>query len=89
MPLKQTTPAPAPPLDTLILGECIEVMAGLPDESVDLVFADPPYNLQLEGDLHANNDFRITYTSLLEDWLGLEAAPIVNGKFESFDLFKN
>ena len=44
---------------------------------------------QLEGDLHANNDFRITYTSLLEDWLGLEAAPIVNGKFESFDLFKN
>jgi uncharacterized protein (DUF1501 family) len=44
---------------------------------------------QLEGDLHANNDFRITYTSLLEDWLGLEAAPIVNGQFESFDLFKN
>ncbi len=44
---------------------------------------------QLEGDLHANNDFRITYTSLLEDWLDLEAAPIVNGKFESFDLFKN
>ena len=44
---------------------------------------------QLEGDMHANNDFRITYTSLLEDWLGIEAAPIVNGKFESFDLFKN
>ena len=44
---------------------------------------------QLEGDLHFNNDFRITYTSILEDWFGMEAAPIVNGKFESFDMFKN
>ena len=43
---------------------------------------------QLEGDLHFNNDFRVTYTSILEDWLEIEAAPIVNGKFESFDLFK-
>ena len=44
---------------------------------------------QLEGDLYSNNDFRITYTSILENWLGLEAEPIVNGSFESFDLFKN
>ena len=59
MPLKQTTRTPSPPLDTLILGECIEVMAGLPDESVDLIFADPPYNLQLEGDLHRPNNTRV------------------------------
>ncbi len=39
---------------------------------------------QLEGDLHFNNDFRCTYTTLLEQWLALEAAPIVNGQFESF-----
>ncbi len=39
---------------------------------------------QLEGDLHFNNDFRCTYASLLEQWLGLEAAPIVNGQFEQF-----
>ncbi len=44
---------------------------------------------QLEGDLHFNNDFRITYTSIIEDWFGLEAAPIVNGRFEKFDFFKN
>ena len=44
---------------------------------------------QLDGDLHFNNDFRQTYTSILEQWMGLEAAPIVNGQFESFDLFKN
>lgn len=44
---------------------------------------------QLEGDLHFNNDFRSTYSTLLEDWLDLEAPPIVNGKFEAFDFIKN
>ena len=41
---------------------------------------------QLEGDLLFNNDFRQTYTTLLEHWLGLDAAPIVNGRFEPFNL---
>ena len=41
----------------------------------------------LEGDLHYNNDFRITYTSILEQWLKLDAAPIVNGRYEAHDLF--
>jgi modification methylase len=36
----------------LITGDCIEEMAKLAAGSVDLVFADPPYNLQLGGDLH-------------------------------------
>ena len=40
---------------------------------------------QLEGDLHFNNDFRSTYATILERWLGLEAVPIVNGHFEQFD----
>ncbi len=39
------------PLDEIIVGDCIEALAALPAESVDLVFADPPYNLQLEGAL--------------------------------------
>ena len=43
---------------------------------------------QLEGDLHFNNDFRMTYTSILEQWFDLDAAEIVNGRFEKFDLFK-
>ena len=38
-------------LDTVIEGDCIEAMRGLPDRSVDLIFADPPYNLQLGGNL--------------------------------------
>ena len=44
---------------------------------------------QLEGDLHYNNDFRSTYSTLLEDWMGLEASPIVNGQFEHLGLFGN
>ena len=44
---------------------------------------------QLNGDLQFNNDFRSTYSTMLERVLGLEAAPIVNGNFEQFDLIKN
>ena len=39
----------------------------------------------LEGDLHYNNDFRSTYATLLERWMGLEAKPIVGGSFEQLD----
>ncbi len=47
-------PAPAPrllPLNQIIPGDCIEALLSLPEASVDLVFADPPYNLQLENTL--------------------------------------
>jgi uncharacterized protein (DUF1501 family) len=44
---------------------------------------------QIEGDLAYNNDFRMTYSSILEQWLEIEAAPIVNGRFEQFDLIKS
>ncbi len=39
------------PLDQILEGDCIELLAGLPENSVDLVFADPPYNLQLQNEL--------------------------------------
>ena len=40
------------PLGQIIPGDCIAAMRSLPDASVDMVFADPPYNLQLGGDLN-------------------------------------
>ncbi|MGA0532290.1 site-specific DNA-methyltransferase [Hansschlegelia sp. KR7-227] len=43
--------APALPLDTILIGDCVAELEKLPAASVDLVFADPPYNLQLQGDL--------------------------------------
>ena len=39
------------PRDAILIGDCVAEMDRLPAESVDLVFADPPYNLQLEGAL--------------------------------------
>ena len=40
---------------------------------------------QKDGDLKANNDFRQTYSTILERWLGLDAPSIVNGQFEQFE----
>ncbi|SFC65174.1 site-specific DNA-methyltransferase [Tropicimonas isoalkanivorans] len=40
------------PLNTILAGDCVEEMRKLPEGSVDLIFADPPYNLQLKGTLH-------------------------------------
>ena len=40
------------PVGRILPGDCIEAMRSLPTNSVDLVFADPPYNLQLGGDLN-------------------------------------
>jgi uncharacterized protein (DUF1501 family) len=37
------------------------------------------------GNLQYNNDFRSTYTTILEKWMGLDAKPIVNGSFETFN----
>jgi modification methylase len=43
----------------VLIGDCIAEMAKLPAESVDLIFADPPYNLQLQGDLKRPDDSRV------------------------------
>ena len=45
--------------DRIVHGDCIDVMASLPAGSVDLVFADPPYNLQLGGELYRPNNSRV------------------------------
>src|SRR5499426_1740378 len=43
----------------ILVGDCIAGMQSLPAASVDLVFADPPYNLQLQGDLKRPDDSRV------------------------------
>jgi uncharacterized protein (DUF1501 family) len=42
----------------------------------------------LDGDLHFNNDFRGLYATIVEDWLGLDSKPIVNGSFEKLAFVK-
>ncbi len=46
-------------LDSILVGDCVELMDRLPAGSVDCVFADPPYNLQLGGELHRPNHSRV------------------------------
>src|SRR5438874_2221590 len=43
----------------IIVGDCIAELGKLPAESIDLVFADPPYNLQLQRDLRRPDDSRV------------------------------
>ena len=51
----------------LIIGDCIAEMKRLPDACVDLIFADPPYNLQLSGAQLTRPD-ETAVTAVLEDW---------------------
>ena len=43
----------------IVVGDCVAEMANIPAGSVDLVFADPPYNLQLQGDLKRPDDSHV------------------------------
>jgi len=63
---------------SLVIGG--EVKGGLYGEFPSLKEED-----QLEGDLQFNNDFRSTYSTLLERWMDVEADPVVNGRFEQID----
>jgi len=64
--------ATALPLGQILDGDCIEAMRSLPSASVDLVFADPPYNLQLGGDLNRPDGSHVD--AVTNDW----------DKFDSF-----
>ncbi len=58
--------AAALPVNTILNGDCIEAMNALPAASIDLIFADPPYNLQLRGDLHRPDNSRVDAVD--DDW---------------------
>src|SRR5437763_14219686 len=60
---------------TIVVGDCVAEMARLEPASVDLVFADPPYNLQLKGDLKRPDDSKVDAVD--DDW----------DKFSSFSAY--
>src|SRR6201993_3586252 len=66
------------PAETIIQGDCLEELARLPDRSVDLVFADPPYNLQLGGDLLRPDNSKVDAVD--DDWDRFES-------FAAYDAF--
>ena len=65
------------PLEQVMVGDSVEVLNSLPAKSVDLVFADPPYNLQLSQELYRPNMTRVDGVD--EAW----------DQFESFDEYDN
>ena len=65
-------------VDTILMGECLEQLKTLPDRSVDLVFADPPYNLQLGGDLLRPDNSKVDAVD--DEWDQFES-------FEAYDRF--
>ena len=66
------------PLDTILIGDCVAEMAKLPDRSIDLIFADPPYNLQLGGDLFRPEGGRVD--AVTDAWDRFDT-------FEAYDRF--
>lgn len=71
------------PTNSILTGDCVKIMNSLPAKSVDCIFADPPYNLQLQGELHRPNNSKVdavddhwdqfeslkTYDEFTKDWL--------------------
>jgi modification methylase len=64
--------------DTIVKGDCISVMQSIPDNSIDLIFADPPYNMQLGGDLKRPDNSHVD--AVTDHWDQFE-------NLESYDRF--
>ena len=64
-------------LNKIILGDAIEKLKKLPSKSIDLVFADPPYNLQLQKTLYRNNGKK--FEGVEDEW----------DKFKNFEEYDN
>mgnify|MGYP001490168021 FL=1 len=66
------------PLNKIIKGDSIESMRSLPDDSIDVIFADPPYNLQLKNDLSRPDSSKVN--GVTEGWDRFKS-------FEEYDKF--
>src|SRR6478735_7013015 len=66
------------PLNQILQGDCIEHLNALPEKSIDLIFADPPYNLQLQNDLHRPNMSKVDAVN--DEWDQFAS-------FEAYDAF--
>lgn len=72
---KAEVPAPALPLDQILMDDCVAAMKALPAASINMIFADPPYNLQLGGDLLRPDGSQVDAVD--DDW----------DKFDSFAVY--
>ena len=71
-----------PFLNTIQLGDCIEQMAGLPEGSVHLAFADPPFNIGYEYDVYDDSVEHQQYIDWSREWIsGVHRVLKPNGTF--------
>ena len=68
------------PLNQILTGDCIDTLNSLPEKSVDLIFADPPYNLQLQNELHRPNMSKVD--AVTDNWDKFDS-------FQAYDDFTN
>jgi modification methylase len=66
------------PINQVLHGDCVEILRSLPGKSIDLIFADPPYNLQLKGELWRPNMTKVD--AVEDDWDRFSS-------FEAYDQF--
>ena len=78
MTTKTTRGGHSLPLNQILSGDCIAQMNALPEASVDLIFADPPYNLQLKGELHRPDNSKVDAVDDAWDQFG---------SFKAYDTF--
>lgn len=69
---------PSLPVNQILAGDCKTILEVLPERSVDLIFADPPYNLQLQQELRRPNNSRVDAVN--DDWDQFDS-------FEAYDHF--
>lgn len=58
------------PSRTIAQGDCLQLMASWPEESIDLIFADPPYNIGFKYDHYDDNREHDDYVQWTRDWIG-------------------
>lgn len=66
------------PLNRILIGDCVEILATFSEQCIDLIFADPPYNLQLQNELYRPNMSRVDAVD--EPWDHFDS-------FDSYDAF--
>lgn len=66
------------PLNSILQGDCVEILKTVPEKSVDLIFADPPYNLQLKQELWRPNMTKVDAVN--DEWDRFKS-------FEEYDQF--
>ena len=67
-------------LNSIITGDCLDELKKIPDSSIDLIFADPPYNMQLENSLYRPNNTKVDGVS--DEWDKFDS-------FSDYDIFSS